>query len=179
VGTEWHGAWWTPDARDLRVPGSLTRVEHGGRLSLIGTLMVDTGGWDGLHLVPSHTIWGSCHGVPYTLLQCFLEDVVQGPDPNVTHSASDQWTMRWRVGRLVRGVEITEQTRFSVAEFEITGLSAWWPTNPHRQSVRVRRQVAPWMALSHQRDRRATVFGHGPEGRPPTSCPVRKCGATI
>ncbi|MDT0398489.1 MULTISPECIES: hypothetical protein [Streptomyces] len=127
MGEVLHGAWWTPDAPDLRVPGALTRVKDGWRLSLIGTLMVDSGGWDGLHLVPPRTIWGSCHGVPYTLLQCFLDDDVQGPGPNATHSASDQWTMAWRVGQLVRGGEITEATRFPAAEFEITGLPAWWP----------------------------------------------------
>jgi hypothetical protein len=127
VGEELHGAWWTPDAPDLRVPGSLTRVEDGWRLNLIGTLMVDSGGWDGLHLVPPRTLWGACHGVPYTLLQCFLDDDVQGPGPNVTRSASDQWTMTWRIGQLVRGGEITEATRFPAAEFEITGMPAWWP----------------------------------------------------
>lgn len=127
MSDEQHGAWWIPDAPALRVPGSLTRTEDGWRLNLIGTLMVDSGGWDGLHLVPPHTIWGSCHGVPYSLLQCFLDDDVQGPGPSVTHSASNQWTMTWRVGRLVRGGEVTEATRFSAAEFEITGLPAWWP----------------------------------------------------
>ncbi|MFB7301333.1 ApeA N-terminal domain 1-containing protein [Streptomyces rubiginosohelvolus] len=127
MSSEHHGAWWTPDAPDLRVPGSLTRAEDGWRLSLIGALMVNSGGWDGLHLVPPHTIWGSCHGVPYTLLQCFLDDDVQGPNHSVTHSASDQWTMTWRVGQLVRGGEITEATRFSEAQFEISGLPTWWP----------------------------------------------------
>ncbi|WP_329324595.1 HEPN domain-containing protein [Streptomyces luteogriseus] len=127
MGEEHHGAWWTPDAPDLRVPGSLTRTEDGWRLSLIGTLMVNSGGGDGLRLVPPHTIWGSCQGVPYTLLECFLEHDVQGPDTSATHIPSDQWTMAWRVGQLVRGGEITESTRFSVAEFEITGLPTWWP----------------------------------------------------
>ncbi|WP_156727429.1 ApeA N-terminal domain 1-containing protein [Streptomyces apocyni] len=127
MGGEHHGAWWTPDAPDLRVPGSLTRTADGWRLSLIGTLMVNSGGWDGLHLVPPHIIWGSCQGVPYTLLQCFLQSDVQGPDPSATHSASDQWTMTWRVEQLVRRGEITESTRFRAVAFELTGLPASWP----------------------------------------------------
>ncbi|MGA4867123.1 HEPN domain-containing protein [Streptomyces lavendulocolor] len=126
--SEQHGAWWTPDMPDRRIPGSLTRVGQGWRLSLIGTLMVNSGGWDGLHLVPPHTIWGSCHGVPYTLLQCFLDDEVRGPGQGVADSANDdQWTMTWRVGQIVRGGEVTEVTRYSSAQFEITGLPAWWP----------------------------------------------------
>ncbi|MEU3838412.1 HEPN domain-containing protein [Streptomyces sp. NPDC028635] len=127
MSDEQLGAWWLPHAPTLRVPGLLTRTEDGWQLNLIGTLMADAGGWDGLHLVPPHTIWGSCHGVPYTLLQCFLVDEVRGPDPSLTRSASDQWTMTWRVERLVHGAEVTEAARFSVAEFEITGLPAWWP----------------------------------------------------
>ncbi|TXL84694.1 HEPN domain-containing protein [Streptomyces sp. IB2014 016-6] len=127
---EQHGAWWTPGVPGQRVPGSLTRVENGWRLSLIGTLMVNAGGGDGLHLVPPHTIWGSCHGVPYTLLECFLDDEVRGPGPDVTDSASnDQWTMKWRVGQVVRGGEMAKETRFSSAQFEITGLPAWWATS--------------------------------------------------
>lgn len=137
MGVELHGAWWTPDTPGHRVPGSLTRVENGWRLNLIGTLMVDSGGWDGLHLVPPCTIWGSCHGVSYTLMQCFLAADVQGPGPNTAHIASDQWTMAWRVGQLVRGGEITEATRFPTAQFEITGLPARWPPSGLRgQQVR-------------------------------------------
>ncbi|MEU0649096.1 HEPN domain-containing protein [Streptomyces umbrinus] len=129
MGEEHHGAWWTPDAPDLRVPGPLTRTADGWRLSLIGTLMVNSGGGAGLRLVPPRTIWGSCQGVPYTLLQCFLESDVQGPDPSTTQSAGDQWTMTWRVEQLVRGGEITESTRFRAVAFELTGLSAWWPVS--------------------------------------------------
>ncbi|MGQ4388887.1 ApeA N-terminal domain 1-containing protein [Streptomyces sp. SAS_270] len=127
MSEEHHGAWWTPDTPGVRVPGSLTRAADGWRLNLIGTLMVNSCGWDGLYLVPPHTIWGSCQGVSYTLLDCYLDDEVQGPSPSATHTTSDQWTMGWRVGQLVHGGEITESTRFSAAEFEITGLPAWWP----------------------------------------------------
>jgi hypothetical protein len=121
-----QGGWWTPEVPDLRVPGSLTRVGDGWRLSLIGTLMVNEGGGDGLRLVPPQTLWGSCHEIPYSLLDCYLEEV-WGPGADGVGGDGDQWSMRWRVGRVVRGGEVTEATVFSWAGFEMTGLSAWWP----------------------------------------------------
>ncbi|WP_329529572.1 HEPN domain-containing protein [Streptomyces sp. NBC_01462] len=138
-----HGAWWTPDAPTVRVPGTLTGVDGGWQLNLIGSLLVNWGGGEGLHLVPPTTIWGSCLGIPYTLLHCYLADVT-GVDPHATESTSDQWVMKWRVARLVRGGSVTDTTRFSAAAFEITGLPAWWPLSglrgPH---VRAGTYTAP------------------------------------
>jgi hypothetical protein len=62
-------------------------------------------------------------------MECYLDDEVQGPNLDSADVASDQWTMLWRVGQVVRGGEVTEVTRFSSAQFEITGLSAWWPAS--------------------------------------------------
>lgn len=138
-----QGAWWTPNTPSLRVPGSLSRTDDSWRLDLIGTLLVDSGGGDGLHLDPPHTIWGSCHETSYTLLDCYVEEV-WGPGLNAVGGNSDQWTMTWRVGRLVRGGEVTEATRLSTARFEMTGLPAWWPPSGLRGwQVRTRPYSAP------------------------------------
>jgi hypothetical protein len=108
-----HGAWWAPETPHVRATGSLRRVGDGWQLSLIGTLLVNVGGGVGLHLVPPHAIWGACHEKPYTLLGCYVE-AVHGPGLQATGGEGDQFTMQWRVGRLVRGGHVTEETRFRV-----------------------------------------------------------------
>jgi hypothetical protein len=126
VNKQQHGAWWMPSEPTARVAGTLTRAGDAWKLNLIGNL---TGGWsddEGLHLVPPTTIWGSCLGVPYTLLHCYLEEVT-GTERRAVGSASDQQVMAWRVGSVVRGGHVTEATRFCTAAFEMTGLPAWWP----------------------------------------------------
>ncbi|MEV5851790.1 MULTISPECIES: HEPN domain-containing protein [Streptomyces] len=144
MSEEHYGAWWAPDAPDVRVPGALRRTGDGWHLDLIGTLMVNVGGWDGLRLVPPHTVRGSCHGVSYTLMECYLDDDVQGPHQGSVDVAGDQWTMSWRVGQVVVGGEVAEATRFSVAQFEITGLSAWWAASGLRgPQVRPGTYIAP------------------------------------
>lgn len=138
-----HGAWWTPNAPTVRVPGTLTSVDGAWRLNLIGSLLVDSGGGEGLRIVPPTTIWGSCLGVPYTLLHCYLDDV-DGVGLDSTDSTSDQWVMTWRVGQLVRGGAVTESTRFTTGSFEITGLPAWWPPSGLRgPQVRAGRYSPP------------------------------------
>ncbi|WP_327187977.1 HEPN domain-containing protein [Streptomyces sp. NBC_01334] len=138
-----HGAWWTPNAPTVRVPGTLTSVDGAWRLNLIGSLLVDSDGGEGLRIVPPTTIWGSCLGVPYTLLHCYLDDV-DGVGLDSTDSTSDQWVMTWRVGQLVRGGAVTESTRFTTGSFEITGLPAWWPPSGLRgPQVRAGRYSPP------------------------------------
>ncbi|MEU8645051.1 HEPN domain-containing protein [Streptomyces sp. NPDC048674] len=143
MGEQRHGVWWTPDAPTVRVPGTLTTVDGGWQLDLIGTLLADWGGDTGLRLVPPTTIWGSCLGTSYTLQHCYLDDVT-GVDPDVAESADDQWVMNWSVGSLVRGGHVTEATPFSAASFEITGLPAWWPLSGLRgPKVRAGTYTAP------------------------------------
>ncbi|WP_307679897.1 HEPN domain-containing protein [Streptomyces sp. V4I2] len=119
--------WWTPGTPDQRVPGTLTRVEDGWRLDLIGALSTDPSGEDSLHLVPPQTIWGACRGVLYTLMECYLRDVLNSRGTGVPEDVSDQWLTTWRVESVVRGGTVTEATPFRSASFEITGLPAWWP----------------------------------------------------
>jgi hypothetical protein len=103
-------------------------------LDLIGALSTDPGGEDSLHLVPPQTIWGACRGVLYTLMECYLRDVVNSRGAEVPEDVSDQWLMTWHVGSVIRGGAVTEATLFHSASFEITGLPAWWPSSGLRGS---------------------------------------------
>ncbi|WP_406733505.1 HEPN domain-containing protein [Streptomyces sp. NBC_01794] len=125
------GVWWTPDAPAVRIPGSLIRTDTGWQLSLIGTLMVDIGGGDGLALVPPRTILGSCQGASYTLLGCYLDDwggaAQSGRVAPAGTGSDDQNWMLWRVESLLQGAALSVDTRYTGASFRLTGLSAWWP----------------------------------------------------
>ncbi|MDX3213978.1 hypothetical protein PV318_00165 [Streptomyces sp. ME02-6991-2B] len=128
------GAWWTPDLPDLRIPGTLYRTAEGWRLDLVGTLMVNVGGGDGLALEPLQAIHGTCLGVSYSLQDCFLLSAPAPTEFGLRTAAedtqhADQHQMIWHVTTVLTGTNNSADALYAGASFEITGLSQWWPSS--------------------------------------------------
>jgi hypothetical protein len=126
------GVWWMDADPDRQLPGTLSRVGDVWRLDLIGSLgQVDRGGPDGLALVPPTTIFGSCLGTRYTLGHAFYKQLrsrrLFDSEPENANCAKHQKVERWSAYTLLEGGAYSEKTRYEAAQFELTGLSDWWP----------------------------------------------------
>ncbi|MFD5082543.1 HEPN domain-containing protein [Kitasatospora sp. NPDC058406] len=126
------GVWWTDDDPSVRVPGTLARAGERWQLDLIGTLRVNQQWEDQLSLVPPATIYGACSGKRYTLRDSYLSHT-NGPSIHIpgprdqSDQADDQFSQTWFGFSLLDGDALSEDTIYSRASFELSGLSEWWP----------------------------------------------------
>ncbi|WP_144121045.1 HEPN domain-containing protein [Catellatospora sichuanensis] len=131
------GVWWTNIDPGKRVPGTLVRTSDAWQLDLVGTLapaqeVHELQDVDQLALVPPTTIYGACLGTRYTLRHANLESTKEpGRHFDVPQDdrdqADDQHSQRWRGYELLEGDCLPNDALIVRAQFELTGLAAWWP----------------------------------------------------
>jgi ApeA N-terminal domain 1 len=140
------GVWWTDGDSNRRVPGTLARADDLWQLDLIGNLPVNNRWTGALSMVPPTTIYGSCLGTRYTLRWAYLAES-KGPSlhfgkPQDDHDqAEDQYWQRWTGETLLKGGALAEDFLFGAAQFELTGLSSWWPQTGLSRSNKHNREV--------------------------------------
>ncbi|MDQ0812116.1 hypothetical protein QFZ63_003830 [Streptomyces sp. B3I7] len=126
------GVWWTDRDPHKRISGTLSRSENAWRLNLVGRLPEDNPRADGLVLLPPTTIYGSCLGTRYTLRHAYLRQS-KGPTLHFgipqddRDRADDQYSQLWIGESLISGGTLPENTTYTSAIFEISGLNKWWP----------------------------------------------------
>lgn len=126
------GVWWTDNDFGKRVPGTLTRVGDVWQLDLIGRFPESESEIDSVAVVPPTTVYGSSRGTRYTLHHAYLQrSATPGRlltvPPDERDRGEDQYSQRWNAYALLKGDALPRDILFTSAQFELNGLSAWWP----------------------------------------------------
>lgn len=123
------GSWWLPDDPSRRVIGTVTRDGDAWRVELVGTLRrTATQDHDRLAFIPQATVFGMCKGVPLTLTHCYVSysSSPRGPLPR-EEVRDDQFSEVWTGSALIEDGHVTDETLYTAAACEFTGLDAVWP----------------------------------------------------
>ena len=125
----WSGSWWHTDDPSRRVIGTVTRDGDAWRLELVGTLSrAATQDHDRLTLIPQATVFGMCMGVPLTLTHCYVSYSSSPRSPLPREEVrDDQFSEVWTGSALIEDGHVTDETLYTAATCEFTGLDALWP----------------------------------------------------